>query len=101
MKCATEPVADQLRKYRPCSDLLILKSNLPRVLIEVNSTRTLEWPPDLIRMLLQGAAIVRLADVEGFVLVAFFIHPNGEVTRYVLFKGNDQVVCSASYKTSS
>jgi len=52
-------------------------------------------------MLLQGAAIVRLADVEGFVLVAFFIHPNGEVTRYVLFKGNDQVVCSASYKTSS
>jgi len=97
MKCATQPRDDQHRSYEPRSDLLILKSGLPRLLVEVSSTET----PDPTRMLLQGAAIIRFAkflDVEEFVLVAFFIRPDGKVTRYMLFQGNDEVVCSAPYK---
>jgi hypothetical protein len=102
MKCVFQPIEDQHRRYKPYSDLLILKSNLPRLLVEVNSTPTLDWPPDLTRMLLQGATIVRFAneflDEEDFVLVAFFIDYNGSVTRYTLYQGINRVVCSASYK---
>ena len=99
MKCATQPRDDQHRRYEPRSDLLILKSGLPRLLVEVNSTQTPEWPPDPTRMLLQGTAMICFAkflDVGEFVLVGFFIRPDGKATR--LFQGNDEAVCSVSYK---
>ncbi|KAI0245963.1 kinase-like domain-containing protein [Lactifluus subvellereus] len=87
-RVAVPPMKEELRLYRPCSDLLILKSTLPRLLVEVNSSETKEWPPDLIRMLLKGAAIVRFANTfldafkeKDFVLVAIFIRDDGKATH--------------------
>jgi hypothetical protein len=62
--------------------------------VEVNSKPKKEWPEDLIRMLLQGAAIVRFANKfldkftenENFVLIAIYIWDSGEATRYSLFQ---------------
>ena len=66
-----QPVNEQLRQYRPRSDLLIIKSNFPRLLVEVNSTPKTQrslLPEDLIRILVLGAAIVRFANkfLDGF-----------------------------------
>jgi len=88
--------------YGPCSDFLILKSSLPRLLVEVNSTSTKPWPQDLLRMLVQGAAIVHFANIflntfkakKSFVLVAIYVHDDGRATRYSLFQQqNDRTVC--------
>jgi hypothetical protein len=98
MKC--EPISDekeQLGKFRPRSDLLVSKSSLPRLLVEVNSKPQKEWPEDLVRMLLLGGAIVRFAnkfvdrfmEKENFVLLAIYIWENGEVSRYSLFQEQD------------
>ena len=96
------PAHEQLRRYQPRSDLVVLKSNLPRLLVEVNSKPKKEWPEDLIGMLLQGAAVVRFAnnfldrlkEKKNFVLFAMYIWENAEVTRYSLFqKPNDPAVC--------
>ena len=106
VNCSAEPAHEQLRNYTPRSDFLIATSTLPRLLVEVNSTATKEWPPDLIRMLLSGASVVRLSNEfleqfrtkKQFVLVAMFIHPTGEVTRYLLYQlenDSDKVVCCA------
>ncbi|KAI0245957.1 hypothetical protein BJV78DRAFT_1381972, partial [Lactifluus subvellereus] len=102
MKCvAVQPIKEQLRMYKPRSDLLILKSTLPRLLVEVNSSETEEWPPpDLIRVLLKGAAIVRFANTfldafkkKDFVFVAIFMRDSVRATRYTLFqKQNGQAV---------
>jgi hypothetical protein len=46
-------VNEQLRKFRPRSDLLVSKSTLPRLLVEVNSKPKKERPEDLVRMLLR------------------------------------------------
>ncbi len=95
MKCETVPVNEQLRKYQPRSDLLILKSSLPRLLIQVNSNSSSRgWPQNLIRMLLTGAAVVRFANKfldtfkkkKDFVLFAMYIWDSGKVTRYTLFQ---------------
>ena len=51
-----------LRQYQPRSDLMVLKSDLPRLLVQVNSKPKKEWPEDLIRMLLTGAAVVRFCE---------------------------------------
>jgi hypothetical protein len=94
-KCeGIQPVHEELRQYRPRSDLLVLKSSLPRLLMEVNSKPKKEWPEDLIRILLQGAAIVRFANKfldkfmenEDFVLCAIYIWDHGKATRYSLFQ---------------
>jgi hypothetical protein len=53
---------EELRKYRPRSDFRISNSALPRLLVEVNSISTSRFPPDLIRMLITGAFIVRFAN---------------------------------------
>jgi hypothetical protein len=58
-----------------------------------------ELPDDLIRMLLEGAAIVRFANRflntfmanEDFVLFAIYVWDNGQVTRYSLFQELDKV----------
>ena len=93
MKCvAVQPIKEQLRMYRPLSDLLIFKSTFPRLLMAVNSGEAKEWPPDLIRMLLRGAPIVHFANTfldafkEDLVLVAIFIWNNGKATRYTMFQ---------------
>ena len=65
-------------------------------------TETTEWPKDLIRMLLQGAATVRFADTfldtfkgrKDFVLVAIYIWDNGKTTRHILFqRQNERTAC--------
>ena len=95
-------VEDQLRKYQPRSDLLVSKSSLPRLLVEVNSKYRKEMPEDLIRMLLTGAAVVRFANGyldtfmknKDFVLFAMYIWSSGKVTRFSLFQEpNKQKVC--------
>ncbi len=67
-----------------------------------------ELPDDLIRMLLEGAAIVRFANrflntfiANGdFVLFAIYVWDNGKATRYSLFQEpNSSVVCWSSYIT--
>ena len=61
---------------------------------------------DLIRMLLEGAAIVRFANTflnafrqaKNFVLCAIFIWNNGAATRYTLFqRQNGHEVCCVLY----
>ncbi|KAH9993369.1 hypothetical protein BJV77DRAFT_362148 [Russula vinacea] len=93
-KCESISVQDQLRKYRPHSDFLILKSKLPRLLVEVNSNTKTDRPEDLVRMLVTGAAVVRFANKfvdrfmanKNFVLCAMYIWDSGKVTRYSLFQ---------------
>ncbi|KAI0252351.1 hypothetical protein BJV78DRAFT_1281706 [Lactifluus subvellereus] len=101
---AFQSIKDQHRLYNPRSDVLILQSALPRPLVEVDSSETKEWPPDLIRMLLhlQEAAIVRFANTfldafkeKDFVLVAICIWDNGKAARYTPFQkqmGNRYIV---------
>ncbi len=68
--------------------------------------RTKHWPPDLIRMLLLGASVVRFSNEflepfrrnKQFVLVAIFIQDDGQATRYILYQlenDPDQAVCCA------
>jgi hypothetical protein len=68
VKCETAGRDDQLRKFQPRSDFLISKSNLPRLIVEVNSKPKKEWPEDLVQMPLTGAAVVRFANkfVDAF-----------------------------------
>lgn len=95
MKCTgIQDTEKQLRKYRPRSDFLISHYDLPRLLVEVNSSTEHPWPKDLIRMLLQGAAIVHFANrflkvfrqQRNFVLCAIFIRGNGNVSHYTLYQ---------------
>jgi hypothetical protein len=90
------------RQYQPRSDFLLSISALPRLLVEVNSTSTREWPKDLVRMLTTGAFIVRFANQflnafkaeRNFVLCAFFIWDDGNAVRYTLYqKPNGRKVC--------
>ncbi len=94
MKCETAPEGEQLRKLLPRSDLLVSKSTLPRLLVEVNSKPKDERPGDLIRMLLCGAAVVRMANkfsdkfmvAKDFVLFAIYIWDDGRATRYSMYQ---------------
>jgi hypothetical protein len=53
---------EQLRQHSPRSDFFISNAALPRLLVEVNSTSIVSNPPDLVRMLIMGAYIVRFAN---------------------------------------
>ena len=86
-------VDDVLHSYRPKNDFLILKHNLPRLAVEVNSTQTPNEPQlNLIRLMLQGASIVRFANTNldaykenrDFVFVAIYIDNKGKAERYLL-----------------
>lgn len=104
------PIRAQYRKFKPRSDFLISESLFPRLLVEVNSTAAKVWPLDLIRMLLQGAALVRFAneflgdfkEKRDFVLIAIFVRDAGTATRYALFQTgspqDSEAVCYAIYK---
>ncbi|KAI0291834.1 hypothetical protein BC826DRAFT_464934 [Russula brevipes] len=85
---------EELRKFRPRSDFRVSNSVLPRLLVEVNSILTSQVPPDLIRMLITGAFIVRFAnkflgafkEAKDFVLCAIFVWDDGDASRYTLFQ---------------
>lgn len=89
-------------------DLIVLKSSLPQLLVEVDSKPKKDRPEDLVRMLLYGAAIVRFANGfldtfmadKNFVLFAIDIWDDGKVSRYSLFQEqNNPEVCWTSYIT--
>ena len=107
-ECVNEPNPKRLRRFQPRSDLMVLRSNLPRLLVEVNSAPRKEFPEDLTQMLLVGAAIVRFANkfLDGFkkkkdfVLFAMYVWDDAHITRYSLFQGQaSAVVCWTSYLT--
>ncbi|KAI9508607.1 kinase-like domain-containing protein [Russula earlei] len=90
----------RLRKFHPRSDCLITKSSLPRLMVEVNSAPGSD-PIDSTRLLLEGAAVVRLANEhlnafkkkKSFVLIAIYIWPIGIASQYFMFQmqKNDDV----------
>ena len=99
---------EELRLFEPRSDLLVLKSGLPRLLMEVNSTPRKKWPGDLIQMLLLGSAVVRFANNfleefmanRNFVIFTMYIWEHGEATRYLLYQDSDNSkVCWTLYIT--
>ncbi len=101
-KCETVAKKEQLRKYLPCSDFLVSKLMLPRLLVEVNSNPKENWPSDLVWMLLSGAAVVCFANkfldgfkaAKNFVLFAIYIWEDGKVGHYSLFQDrNSPKVC--------
>jgi hypothetical protein len=70
--------------------------------MEVNSKPKEEWPEDLVRMLLCGAAVVRLANkfldsfmaAKDFVLFTIYVSDDGTATRYSLYQEpNNPEVC--------
>ena len=82
--------------YTPRSDFLVTKNSLPRLLIEVNSMSPDKDPEDFFCMLVQGACIVRFANLfidaysanKNFILVAIFIRHDGHVDRCLLFQSH-------------
>ena len=82
--------------YTPRSDFLVTKNSLPRLLIEVNSTSSDKHPEDLFHMLVQGACIVRFANLfinaysanNNFILIAIFIRHDCHADRYLLFQSH-------------
>ena len=86
-------VNNRLHTYRPKNDFLLLKHGLPRLAVEVNSTQN-QPQVDRIRLMLQGASIVRFANTnldaykerKDFVFVAIYIDNKGEVERYLLYQ---------------
>ncbi|SRR6266404_3041451 len=104
MKCVNVDDNEQLRTYQPSSDFIFLQSKLPRLLVQVNSRPKNDWPEDLVRMLVTGAAVVRFVNTflerfDGkFVLFAIYIRDDGEVSRYTLFEEQDfERVCWTWY----
>ncbi|KAH8976367.1 kinase-like domain-containing protein [Lactarius akahatsu] len=87
--------------YKPKSDFLVLKFDLPRMAVEVNSTLLGQSAVDHHRMMIQGASVVRFANTtldtykneKNFVFVAIYISGNGQADRYLLYqkKGSNQV----------
>jgi len=76
--------------------------------VEVDSKPRQKWPEDLVRMLLTGGAVVRVANrfmgrfkaFKCFVLCAMYVWDNGAVTRYSLFQElNNPEVCWTPYIT--
>ncbi|KAH9038376.1 hypothetical protein EDB85DRAFT_2287570 [Lactarius pseudohatsudake] len=94
-------VEDLYHTYRPKSDFLALKFDLPRMAVEVNSTSSGRSAVDLHRMIIQGASVVRFANTtldtynteKNFVFVAIYISGDGQAVRYVLYqkKGSNEV----------
>ena len=80
--------------YRPRSDFLVLKFDLPRLAVEVNSYLPDRPPVGHHRIILQGASTVRFANKfldaykkeRNFIFVAIFIGDTGLVDRYLLYQ---------------
>ena len=96
--------------YKPQSDFLVLKFNLPRLGLAVAVN-----PPDSIsdmghhRLILQGASIVRFANSsleaykedKNFIFMAVFVCDDGQADRYLIYqiKGSDAVRTHVLKKT--
>ncbi|KAH9047370.1 hypothetical protein EDB84DRAFT_1461487 [Lactarius hengduanensis] len=93
--------------YRPKSDFLALKFDLPRMAVEVGSTLLGQSPVDHDRLLIQAASVVRFANTtldtykteKNFVFVAIYISVYGRALRYVLYqkKGSNDVRTDTLY----
>lgn len=99
---------DRYRTFEPQSDFLVLHSSLPRLFVKVQSKYSdSRWPKDLIQMVLQAQAIVRLANTfldkfkekKNFVLFAIYIEHDGTAVRYSFFEGNESVSTSFIYRS--
>ncbi|KAF9495499.1 hypothetical protein BDN71DRAFT_865655 [Pleurotus eryngii] len=107
MKKNLTPGRTEIRSYLPRSDFRISYQNLPRVLVEVDSTPSLTdpWPRDLVRMLLCGASVVRFANgfidpfkqQKNFVLAAIYIGQTGSVQWHTLYQNRNEP--KVRYKT--
>lgn len=80
--------------YRPRSDFLILKSDLPRVAVKTGSNSPGRAAMDHQCLMLQGASIIRFANTyleaykekRDFVFVAIFISDVGQADRYLIYQ---------------
>ncbi|KAL4260995.1 hypothetical protein AB1N83_009025 [Pleurotus pulmonarius] len=101
MKAESMPGGSEIRSYLPRSDFSLSYLGLPRVLVEVNSTAVSasgRTPPDLVRMLLCGASVVRFANGfmdpfkqhKDFVLAAIYIPQSAVVKWYTLYQNKNQ-----------
>ncbi|KAH9064008.1 hypothetical protein EDB87DRAFT_1575297 [Lactarius vividus] len=98
-------VGEVYHTYKLKSDFLVLKFDLPRMAVEVNSTSPGQSAVDYHRLMIQGASVVRFANTtldtykkeKNFVFVAIYISGNAEADRYVLYqrKGSDKVYCDS------
>lgn len=106
MKKESMPGGSEIRLYSPKSDFCLSYLNLPRVLVEVNSTAVPAFgrtPPDLVRMLLCGASVVRFANGfmdpfrqhKNFVLAAIYIPQSGVVSWRTLYQNRNQTEVSS------
>ncbi|KAJ8520606.1 hypothetical protein ONZ45_g2586 [Pleurotus djamor] len=94
---STFPPSEELCSYEPRSGFLLQHSNLPHFIVEINSglaTQNPAEPPDFIRMLLQGASLVRLVNQhlepfnqeKTFILVCVFVRNEGTTNWLTLFQ---------------
>ncbi len=117
LSCQAPEVAGGKKEYRtyaPKSDFLVSRSRLPRLLVEIQSQMSggssgssSDFPEDMVRMLLQGASVVRTANGfldafkdKNFVLIAFYIFADGKVSRFILYQSGThpkRKVCCSSY----
>ena len=87
-------VAGQYHTYNSESDFLVLRSNIPRLAVEVESHPQTGPLVRFFRLVLQGASIVRFANAKldaykkekNFVFVAIIISATGLVERYLLYQ---------------
>lgn len=89
----------ELYSYTPKSDVSWWKRGFPRLLVEIHSSGS----TDNIRLFLQGAGIVRLANLESeghdeknantFVLVVQYVDKNFRGYRYLFFQNEGEKVC--------
>ena len=105
MKAEAMPGGSEIRSYLPRSDFSLSYRGLPRVLVVVNSTAVSasgRTPPDLVRMLLCGASVVRFANGfmdpfkqhKDFVLAAIYIPQSAFVKWHTLYQKKGQEVGS-------
>ena len=87
-------VNKELYTYSPKSDFVVLKFQVPRLAVQVNSHIRNKDPVESYRLMLQGASIVRFANMmldafkheKNFVFMAAYISSTGQVQRYLLYQ---------------
>ena len=87
-------VAGKFHTYEPKSNFLLLNYDLPQLSVEVSSQGRNGPTENFIRLMLQGASIVRFANTKldaykaqkDFVSVAIYIDNSGKVDRYLLYQ---------------
>ena len=87
-------VGEEYFTYRPRSDFLVLKFDLPRVAVEVD---TLSQEKDKHHLMVQAVSMVRYANTlraykekKSFIFVAIFISHKALAERYLLFQQGEE-----------